>query len=323
METPMKTKTKSILIKTLVALSLAVQLEAQSVTTNGLVAFFPLNGNANDATGNGNNGVAENTLATTNQFGQTNDAMAFTGDSWVFIPYSAAMATTNFSVSLEFNCQTNFDKICVLRSGAGTNSNDFYRGYEFTTFDNNSSFGLWDFDGLSDYGPGKCGLPLSDWQENVWYNLTFTQNGTNAQLFVNGVLAASAINTIPYAPAQSSPFYIGSNSSGSSDPAATPFDFFTGTICDVRFYNRGLSAGEVEQIYLAETGPQLNLAKAIKPSFSNLTIGTGYQLQVSADLNSWTNQGVAFTATNTTFDFPQYFDVSDWNKLFFRLQVTP
>jgi hypothetical protein len=52
-------------------------------------------------------------------------------------------------------------------------------------------------------------------------------------------------------------------------------------------------------------------------------IGTNYQVQVSADLNTWTNQGSAFTATNTSMAFPQYTDVQNWDQLFFRLQIVP
>jgi hypothetical protein len=62
---------------------LAVQVHAQSFLTNGLVAYYPLNGNANDASGNGNNGYAQNTYSTTNQFGQFDSALGFTGNSWV------------------------------------------------------------------------------------------------------------------------------------------------------------------------------------------------------------------------------------------------
>jgi hypothetical protein len=34
------------------------------------------------------------------------------------------------------------------------------------------------------------------------------------------------------------------------------------------------------------------------------------------------NQGAVFTATNTSMTSPQYFDVANWDKLFYRL-VTP
>ena len=67
----------------------------------------------------------------------------------------------------------------------------------------------------------------------------------------------------------------------------------------------------------------MGLIKTVKPSFSFLSLGTNYQLQVSSDLNTWTNQGSAFTATNASMVYPQYFDVDDWGQLFFRLHVGP
>jgi hypothetical protein len=71
------------------------------------------------------------------------------------------------------------------------------------------------------------------------------------------------------------------------------------------------------------TEPTVNLIKAVVPTFSNLLIGTNYQLQVSSDLNTWRNQGVVFSATNSTMPYPQYFKVSNWNELFFRLVSSP
>jgi hypothetical protein len=69
--------------------------------------------------------------------------------------------------------------------------------------------------------------------------------------------------------------------------------------------------------------PIVDLVKAVKPSFSNLLAGTNYQLQVSTAMKTWTNQGSVFTATNTSMVYPQYWDVDNWNQLFFRLQVAP
>jgi len=41
------------------------------------------------------------------------------------------------------------------------------------------------------------------------------------------------------------------------------------------------------------------------------------------NLNEWANHGAPFTATNTTMIFPEYFDVDNWNSLYFRLKTTP
>jgi hypothetical protein len=61
----------------------------------------------------------------------------------------------------------------------------------------------------------------------------------------------------------------------------------------------------------------------VKPSLSDLLIGANYQLQVSSDLNHWTNQGSPFTATAPTMVYPQYWDVDNWRQLFFRVQAVP
>jgi hypothetical protein len=71
------------------------------------------------------------------------------------------------------------------------------------------------------------------------------------------------------------------------------------------------------------TNTQVGLVKAVKPSFSDLLLGTHYQLQTSGDLITWTNQGSPFTATNPVMAYPAYFDVDNWDQLFFRVEVTP
>jgi hypothetical protein len=70
-------------------------------------------------------------------------------------------------------------------------------------------------------------------------------------------------------------------------------------------------------------GPWITLLRAVKPSLSGLSLGTNYQLQVSGDLRTWTNQGSPFTATNTSMVYPQYWDVDNWAMLFFRVQSAP
>jgi hypothetical protein len=271
-------------------IALAVQGHTQSLLTNGLVAYYPFAGNANDASGNGNNGFAENTYSTTNQFGQVNSALGFTGNSWVYVPYSSSLFTMDYTVSLMFNCKTEFNKIQIISSGnarpdifdhqswslaqgievmeskiTGNASLDGWRGYSIGSRDSEQNFGFSDFNGIADrnnYDSGKCVTPIQNWRQNQWYNLTFTRSGTTAQLYLNGILIASATNTKEYAPAQHSPLYIGSYAHypTTSDPSAIPRDgFFVGIIYDVRLYNRGLSGDEVQQLYVQESGGEARI----------------------------------------------------------------
>jgi hypothetical protein len=62
---------------------------------------------------------------------------------------------------------------------------------------------------------------------------------------------------------------------------------------------------------------------AVTPSFNYLRLGTNYQLQVSTDLNTWSNTGPVFTATNVSAACSQLFCVTNGNRLFFRLVSAP
>lgn len=88
-------------------------------------------------------------------------------------------------------------------------------------------------------------------------------------------------------------------------------------------WNDAAAIIQVQIGYVLEFEEEVSLVKAVKPAFSRLAIGTNYQLQVSGDLNSWTNHGSPFAATNATMVYPQYWDVDNWSSLFFRIRRTP
>lgn len=82
------------------------------VSDNGLVAHYPFNGNANDESGNGNDGtVYGNVALTTDRFGNANSAYLFTQQTTSFVPPdyievnddNSLDFTTAYSISLWFN----------------------------------------------------------------------------------------------------------------------------------------------------------------------------------------------------------------------------
>ena len=88
-----------------VGLCLAANVMAQVpsyVPTNGLVGYWPFNGNANDASGNGNNGTVNGATLTTDRFGVVNKAYNFDGIN-DFIDLQNLTSNLNFSYSLWFN----------------------------------------------------------------------------------------------------------------------------------------------------------------------------------------------------------------------------
>ena len=71
------------------------------IPTNGLVAYYPFNGNAKDSSGNGNNGSVNGATLTTDRFGNCNSAYLFDGVSnYISLPTSKLINLNTYSYSL-------------------------------------------------------------------------------------------------------------------------------------------------------------------------------------------------------------------------------
>lgn len=87
MKTTKPLRNLTLLVSTL---AIAATMHAQSFLTNGLVAYFPFNGNANDASGNGHNATISGATLTTDRFGVTNAAYHFSGGQYIDIPVDSS-----------------------------------------------------------------------------------------------------------------------------------------------------------------------------------------------------------------------------------------
>jgi Concanavalin A-like lectin/glucanases superfamily len=303
--------TVSVLI---VGLGLAVNGYSQSFLTNGLVAYYPFNGNAHDASGNGHDGTNHGGVLVPDRFGYPNQAYLFGGPAaYITAPFSSSVFNGDFTVSVWFNAYDIADAWPALLEEAG-----------------NSAFRMQivgQTSGAYPYSIGRLvayaahGGPNKDWEMfvppptlNTFYQVVVERAGTNVTMYLNAQLGATGQVSSPTVEPGNTLWI------GRSETEDVPGAYvFHGVIDDIRIYNRALSSNEVAQLYAIESGPRVDLLKAVKPSFFGLLLGTNYQLQVSGDLSAWTNQGSAFTATNTTMIYPQYFDVDNWRSLFFRL----
>ena len=77
----MKNKINLLILFSFVGIFTAAGQIPSYVPTSGLVGWWPFNGNANDESGNGNNGVVIGATLTENRFGVINSAYLFNGTS--------------------------------------------------------------------------------------------------------------------------------------------------------------------------------------------------------------------------------------------------
>ena len=182
------TRTFSLLA---LALGLALNGYSQSFVTNGLVAFYPFDGNANDASGNGNNGTVYGAVLTTNQFGTPNSAYYFNGvTNYISVPnFMAANANSHtLSVWIKANSWTN-----IPNPSAGhvhIFSKDFGGSGPrqwVLQGDQTGQFRSAVFTSTAEHTFDSIAVL----QTNQWYQLIQVWDGTNNSIFINGAFDSS------------------------------------------------------------------------------------------------------------------------------------
>ena len=309
-------KTKLLFGILIITLGPLLEIQAQYPFTNGLVAYYPLNGNANDASGFGNNGTAYGPLTYVDH-----SSLGFAGEfvpmatKYVEIPHGPQLVLSNaFSVHFWYkpnsvgNAGRILQKHYPVIHGPGST-------WEILHYDDNKIRFTYAWPGSPDDFETVCPIPVAvgAWQSCGY---TFSTADNTFRAYLNGVLVTNQVPVHGVLPFDTTLSLLLMHDRRDSLDAE-------GWLDEVRIYNRALSSSEVQQLYDYESGPRVGLIKAVKPSFSTLTPGVKYQLQASLDLNTWYDQGLPFFATSTNMVYPSYYDVDSWDQLFFRLQVVP
>jgi hypothetical protein len=221
---------------------------AQSGTntlTNGLVAWYPLHGNANDYSGNGNNGSCSNGVTFTTGYNGLLSA-SFNGNSQ-YIRVEKALLTNNiYSYSCWFY---SLDENRAPLLNAGWEPGHWSYGYAL-------EFNEPEIGKLSAYTWGEWqgyNLICSNSFTKTWHHAVVvsdgTTNSTNSSIYVDGILLSTGyLHENEYDGFNN--LYIG----GAPQSENAPW-FFNGLICNVRIYNRALSSNEVSSLYAMESTP--------------------------------------------------------------------
>ena len=217
-----------------------------AMPTAGLVAYYPFNGNANDESGNGNNGTVHGATLAVDRFGNTNRAYSFNGTSnYIDVVDNPILRfNNNFSISLWVSLSSPYRlnyNMTFIGKALGSDYKDSYCIYTgiWTGGDTSVNTGYCNNSACKD-NVNNFALNL-----NTWYNITWSFDKTlNVEtLYINGNLIKSQTitGTIEY---DNHALTLGNDFS-----YGIAAEFLAGKLDDIRLYNRALTTTEILQLY--------------------------------------------------------------------------
>lgn len=213
--------------------SIAEMITVLPNTNTEPIAYYPFNSNADDASGNSNNGTSNATL-TENRFGAANSAFYFDGvDDFVTIDNELIGGLQKGTVLGWFNYQEINQEPSQqpIISFTDNNGDMLY----FGIYDNNGlklSFGVFGSEWFWAISPNNA-------QTDQWHHFAGSWGEEGVKLYIDGVLIASNEFTGGLG-TETTNIEIGRNFWG---------DFTNTIIDDIRIYNRILNSEEINELY--------------------------------------------------------------------------
>jgi uncharacterized protein (TIGR02145 family) len=226
------------------------------VPTDGLVGWWPFNGNATDESGNGNDGTVNGAELTEDRNGEANKAYSFDGidDFITCANFSAIFGQTNRTYVFWLKCSQNSPGGWVISTGPElfNEGGACAAGYHIDAKITNADCG---FQGIG------VGINCSQRRiqtivnDNLWKHVVVLYDGSgisNTKVYINGNLVNSLycndgtdIYNFP------NTLSINGLSFGKRNDNYTG-TYFSGLLDDIGIWNRALTEEEIQQLYLAE-----------------------------------------------------------------------
>jgi hypothetical protein len=221
--------------------------QCNQIPTNGLVGYWPFNGNANDESGNGNNGTITGPILITDRFGNSNSAYSFNGTSdYILVPDKDNLSLTSDNFTFSFWIYTNpgpdvpMGVISKRRFDSMDASN---WEYTFVIDTDTAAFRFW-IGGLS----GRCGPWYTSkdktFTKGQWIHYLITADGTNIKEYKNGNLYSVGKRNLSCSSGNGTgPLVFGLGGGWNQ------MDYFNGMMDDIRMYNCALNSVEIQSLY--------------------------------------------------------------------------
>ncbi|MCZ8159545.1 MAG: hypothetical protein O9275_02130, partial [Microcystis sp. LE19-196.1B] len=220
------------------------QLSGKSpIPTNGLVGWWPFNGNANDESGNGNNGTVSGAILSSDRTGKENNAYNTSSGSIDINKTIFNNGWNSYTVSVWLNYSSlsltgGNVLINTVPHGGFAIGYSYFNSNRFSHFKNSNipNSNSWDI-----FSDDKSNV--SNLSANVWYNFIVTKSENNYKYYFNGVLDKSVSSSITP---------IDLNMAIKIGAIEGNLERFKGKLDDIAIWNRALTADEISKIYKGE-----------------------------------------------------------------------
>ncbi|MFH2050265.1 MAG: LamG-like jellyroll fold domain-containing protein [bacterium] len=219
-----------------------IQKLAGPILNNGLIAYYPFNGNANDESGNGHDGIVNGAELSSDRFGNEEASYFFSGNDYIVISDSDTLNFNNTTISAWIkltedvgNTQWRIVNRQEINNAAAWGLEIFGLGYSNSTGNTPTCH-------FGDSNIWHNTLATSHIDVGKWYHLVATNDGLNQKIYIDGTISASEPSLGDVLYNINSPIVIGRT-------AQLNTFYFQGYIDEVRIYNRALSASEVQKLF--------------------------------------------------------------------------
>lgn len=209
---------------------------------DGLVAYYPFNGNAQDESGNGNHATVNQPQLTQNRFGNPNSAYEFDGvdDRMVVLSSKSLNPANQLTIAfwIKINSTTNEPSPIIWKGLTRSNNREYSVWLKKELYFHLALTG----DGSSTHHYlNSNAVQLKEW---IFYTTIIDRRNHFMKVYLNGVLNAQTRDSYSSFNNNDENLEFGGLAERSNN-----FSAFNGVLDDIRIYNRALTESEVMELF--------------------------------------------------------------------------
>jgi hypothetical protein len=270
-------------------------------STLGLVAYYPLDGNASDESGNGYDAQLQGGASVTSSFLQLGENTS----DYLSIPNIAADGLTDYS----FCARVKLDRVdsysTLFSAASSQNDNEINMNYE-----NNAGW----FTAGNDFTNGHLYFSREESSDLDWHYVVFTRQGNIYGFYIDDLSPSFGLEVAEPLTVSVSGLVVGQE----QDAVGGGFNIsqnWEGCIDDIRIYNRALSSSEVSSLYVASR-PEAAVETGFENGLGNWTVENGvWEVGIPTSGPGAAYAGTNVAATVLDGNYPEVYNQYNSHRL--------